>query len=427
MLKIGVMGAYRGKSMIDVLMVYREAELVAICDKFQPALDKVKKQAEDLGLNDISYYNNFEDFIKHDMDAVILANYATEHATFAIRCLKAGKHVMSEVLPCETMAQAVELIEAVEESGLVYAYAENYCYMQGTFEMWKRYQTGELGDVMYAECEYIHDCSSCWPQISYGDKNHWRNRLHPNFYCTHSLGPIMTITGRRPVKVVGYETPQSPEEIYKTGRVAGTGIEMVTLDNGAIVKSLHGGLKREPGSNFYSVFCQKGVMESGRSEEGKIFNIYKEEKGKFCIGEWEKYDPINDIQKDIAGKFPNHGGSDFYSTYTFIQKILGKPDGKWSIDVYQAVDMGICGILAYRSCLNGNIPIDIPDLSKPEERDKYRYDNACTNPDIAGDQLLPITSYDIKDVPDEVYDNVRKLWEQGLDLNGKVDTVYSNL
>lgn len=37
---------------------------------------------------------------------------------------------MSEVLPCETMAQAVELVETVERTGLVYCYAENYCYMR---------------------------------------------------------------------------------------------------------------------------------------------------------------------------------------------------------------------------------------------------------------------------------------------------------
>ncbi len=34
------------------------------------------------------------------MDAVVLANYAHEHAPFAIRCLNEGKHVLSEVLPC---------------------------------------------------------------------------------------------------------------------------------------------------------------------------------------------------------------------------------------------------------------------------------------------------------------------------------------
>ena len=100
------------------------------------------------------------------MDAVVLANYATEHATFAIRCMNKGKHVLSEVLPCETMAQAVELIETVERTGLVYAYAENYCYMTHTFEMWRRYRTGELGMALYGEGEYIHDCSAIWPQIT---------------------------------------------------------------------------------------------------------------------------------------------------------------------------------------------------------------------------------------------------------------------
>lgn len=41
---------------------------------------------------------------------VVLVNYATEHATYAIRCLDMGLHVLSECLPCETMAQAVELL-----------------------------------------------------------------------------------------------------------------------------------------------------------------------------------------------------------------------------------------------------------------------------------------------------------------------------
>ena len=114
--------------MIDLLMKHPDAELVAVCDKYQPLLDQIKAAAEANGM-DVALYTDFDLFIKHDMDAVVLANYANEHGVYAIRCLKAGKHVLSEVLPCETMAQAVELVEAVEESVLVYAYAENYCYM----------------------------------------------------------------------------------------------------------------------------------------------------------------------------------------------------------------------------------------------------------------------------------------------------------
>ncbi len=426
MLKIGVFGAYRGKTMIDILMFYREAQLVAVCDKFQPALDKIEKAAKKAEM-DVALYNDFDEFIKHDMDAVVLANYATEHATFAIKCLKAGKHVLSECLPCETMAQAVELIETVEETGLVYSYAENYCYMADTFEMWRRYQTGEFGEIQYAECEYVHDCSICWPQLTYGDKNHWRNLMHANFYCTHSLGPIIAITGQRPVKVVGFEAPNCKEAANKVGMISGSGIEMVTLENGAVVKSLHGWLKRKPDRNYYSIYCEKGLMESAASPENKKFNSYKEFEDKFCRGEWENYDPEKFIQPELAGKVTTHGGSDFYATYFFIQKILGKPDGKWSIDVYKAVSMGICGILAWRSTVNGNIPIEVPDLSKPELRDKYRNDNACTNPKIAGDQLMPVTTFEPKTVPDEVYDNARKLWQAGLTANEEEDTVYKNL
>ena len=414
-LRIGVFGGYRGKTMIKALLHHPDAELVAVCDKYLPVLEKVKATAAEAGI-DVALYESFDEFIKHpEMDAVVLANYANEHATFAVRCLLAGKHVLSEVLPCETMAQAVELIETVEKTGLVYAYAENYCYMRHTFEMWKRYKTGEIGEVAYGEGEYIHDCSAIWPSITYGDRTHWRNRMHANFYCTHSLGPLITITGLRPVKVVGFETVP-PEYLIKLGSIRGTGIEMVTMENGAIFKSIHGDLKREPSSINYQLYCSKGMMESGRLPENKAFNMYIE-GDRNCVGSWEKYDAVSDVAAEAreASGLKTHAGSDFYPTHCFIEKILGKEDGQWSVDVYTAVDMGICGILGYSSALNGNIPIDVPNLRIPAERDAYRNDHACTTPEVAGDQLLPPTSHKeyVQTLPDEIYENVKQLWIEG--------------
>ncbi len=409
-LKIGVFGGARGRCMIDVLMEHPDAELTAVCDKYQPLLDDVKKAADEVGLS-VTCYNNFDDFIQHEMDAVVLANYANEHGVYAVRCLKAGKHVLSEVLPCETMAQAVELIEAVEETGLVYAYAENYCYLRHSFEMWRRYKDGEIGEITYGEGEYIHDCSKIWPLITYGERDHWRNRMHPNFYCTHSLGPLLTISGLRPVKVVGFESAPAADTM-DLGYYNGAGIEMVTLENGAVLKSIHGGLKREPSSVNYEVYGQKGMMETGRLAPAKTFNLYKEGDRR-CEGAWENYDPAPFIRPDLSEKFSGHGGSDFYATHLFIEKILGRPDGEWSIDVYTAVDMGICGILGYRSVLNGNAPMDVPNLRNPEERDAWRNDNACTTPEVAGDQLLPRSSHGEPDFSDEVYASVRQLWLDG--------------
>lgn len=415
-LKIGVFGAYRGMTMISVLIHHPDAELVAVCDKYEPALRKAGEAAEKVGMS-IALYTDFEDFFRHDMDAVVLANYANEHAPFAIRLLDSGRHVLSEVLPAETMAQAVELIEAVERSGKVYAYAENYCYMDHTFEMRRRYERGDVGDVMYAEGEYIHDCAGIWPGITYGERDHWRNHMYPTFYCTHSIGPILTITGRRPVRVTGFVTQQN-ETVPPLGILMGecAGIEMLTLDNGAIVKSVHGHLKREPGSVNYEVYGTKGSMESQRfaptAAEGRPNELQVYCEGEtLCDGTTEKYVPQKFVCAELAERYSTHGGSDFYATHFFIEKILGREDGqKYSIDVYTAVDMGICGILAYRSVLNGGVPMDIPNLRNPAERDAWRSDNACTSPAVAGDQLLPCYPGGSKTYSDAVYENVRRMW-----------------
>ena len=124
---------------------------------------------------------------------------------------------------------------------------------------------------------------------------------------------------------------------------------------------------------------------------------------------------IQPIADEMAKKFSTHGGSDFYPTHFFIEKILGNPDGeKYSIDVYQAVDMGICGILAYRSALSGNQPMAVPNLRNKAERDAWRNDNKCTNPAVAqGDDLLPCYPGGNMDYPDSVYDEVRRIWLSG--------------
>ncbi len=409
-IKTGVFGGGRGHSMISALLRNPDAELVAVCDKYVPLLDSVKAEADKFGVK-VELFDNFDDFIKCDMDAVVLANYATEHGIYALKCFEKGKHVMSEVLPTETMGQLVELIEAVEESGLVYAYAENYCYMDKTFEIWRRYQNGDIGEVNYAECHYIHDCASCWLDITYGERDHWRNRLIPTFYCTHSLGPIIMATGRRPVQVVGFENPPI-EEFYHLGHPGGhaSGIEMVTLDNGAVVKSLHGALKRGAEGVFYSIYGERGCLEA--LPDGKV-RCYIENPD--FSGNNEIYVPEKFVSPDIAARsgISGHGGSDFYPTYFFIEKILGREDGKWSIDIYQAAMMSMCGLLAYRSILDGSKPWAIPDLRDKKERDKWRNDHHCTNPAVAGDQLLPTSKYGDRDIPDSVYEGLRKQWLAG--------------
>ena len=407
--RIGVLGAYRGTSMINYCKRADHAEVVAICDKSPEALDAQRDAAA--GLN-ITFYDHFDKFIEHDMDAVVLANYANEHAPFAIRCLKKGLHVFSEVLPAQNMKEAVELVEAVEESGLIYAYGENYCYMPAPYEMKKLYESGEIGEFEYGEGEYIHNCESIWPSITYGEPDHWRNGGYATFYCTHSLGPIIHATGLRPVSVVGFEGTKNARG-RRTGRRCGQfGLEMVTLENGGIIKSIHGNLYKN--SIWYTMYGSKGRMESGREDarDGEIFKLYvnkDEYDGGYETGSLRSYHPDHGM-RDKAEGF-GHGGSDFYSMYFFIQKILGDESAD-TIDVYEAMDMFLPGLFAYRSILAGGVSVQIPNLRNKEDRDLWRHDTACSDPKAAGDMLWPTMSAGTPDIPMEVYDYMAQLWAE---------------
>lgn len=404
-IRIGVMGVQRGASMIRYCLEAGNARVVAICDKWAEGLEKKKKEFND---DSIVYYTDFEDFIKHDMDAVVLANYAHEHAPFAIRCMEEGKHVLSEVLPCATMKESVELIEAVERTGKTYAYAENYCFMAAPYEMKKLYRQGKIGEFEYGEGEYVHNCESGWANLTDADPNHWRNNMHSTFYCTHSIGPIVHITGLRPCRVTGYEGTMN-ERGLRMGRKNGQfAIEMLQFENGAMYKSVHGGLYKN--SVWYAVYGSKGRMESAR-EDAKVGGVNKiyvnadEYSGEYAGDRIECYDPVHEVSEQSADF--GHGGSDYYIMYNFVEKLRGREDVD-IIDVYEAMDMFLPGIFAYRSILAGGIPMDIPNLRDKAERDKYRNDTTCTFKDKAGDMYIPPFSKGEPDIPDCVYEELKK-------------------
>jgi len=411
-IKIGVIGTRRGRSMIRYCKFAENAELVAICDKYEEGLKR--QQAENEELN-ITYYTDYDAFLKHDMDAVVLANYATEHAEFAIKAMKAGKHVYSEVLPVQTMKQAVELIETVEATGLTYAYAENYCYMAAPSEMRRLYREGKIGEFEYGECEYVHNCESKWPELTLGDPNHWRNNMFATFYCTHSIGPLIHITGLRPVSVTGFEGLKTERNLRDGAKGAQFGIEMITLENGGIIKSVHGFLYRD--SVWYSMYGSKGRMESAR-EDAAFFNKPEEGVDRIYInaddysGQYKELDIQTYLPREgdkaVANGF-GHGGSDYYAVYNFVEKLLSNEKAE-IIDVYEAMDMFLPGMFAYRSILNGGIPMEIPNLRDKAVREQYRNDTACTDPRIAGNMLLPTTSAGTPEIEDKIYELVYEKW-----------------
>ncbi len=405
-IQIGVVGIGRGKALMKDCLQFENVKVVAVCDKRKDEMDKLKEKYQD---SDIGFYTDYDKFLEHSMDVVLLANYATQHAPFAIKALEHGFDVFSEVLPAQNMAEAVSLIECKERTGKKYCYLENYCFMGAPYEMKKKYQSGELGEIQYAEGEYLHDCESIWADATYGEREHWRNNMSAFFYCTHSVGPLLHLCGIRPQKVMGFEGTFNPKAARMGARAGGYGIEMVTLENGAILKSIHG-VAPSRSSVWYSVYGENGRMESMRENgvSGAFNKVYADlDSAPHAKNDSAFYNPVFEGFEEAAGS--GHGGSDYICLKNALAHIRGEKNAD-IIDVYEALDMWMCGHFAHLSCIEKKGELEIPNLRKKEVRDSYRNDNRCTDPTVAGEQLLPSYTKQKLNIPDEVYAYHKQKW-----------------
>lgn len=410
-IKVGILGATRGMDYFTkVLRNHPLAEVTAICESFDKLREKAAGEFQNISAN-IKTFANFDEFIQSGIDALIVANFANAHAPYAIKALKMGIHVFSESIPVQTMKEAVELAEAVEQSGKIYAYGENYCYLPHLLEIRRLMEQGDMGEIMHMEGNFLNDCSFRWHLLTRGNRNHWRNHVPSTFYCTHSVGPLLFSTGRRAETVVAMETQCMPYMAGVGARSASAAMEIIQLDNGGMAKSINGNYRREYNAE-YRFIAENGTIETDIYNFGDI-RIYKADK------QIRDYRPeilkppymFNHIPiyayKDLQDAKP-FDLSDIYVLNIFLQSILGNEDAKpYMIDVYQALNMCTVGTLGYRSILNRSNSYKLPDFTQKADRDLWRNDNHSTDAAISfGEDLLPSNRNGFVEVDDSVYKKV---------------------
>ncbi len=373
-MKLGVFGARRG-SYLGSVADQVGFELTAVCDTFEPLLKNAEKK---LANPKVTFYTDYEEMLRHDLDAVIVANYATEHVWAVTRALEAGKHVMSECLAMLTMAEGVRLVEAVEASDRVYMLAENYPFSAENLEMARLYQAGEIGEFKYGEGEYVHPISAEEMAGLVSGPDHWRSWLPVTYYSTHSIGPVMLITGTRPASVNGFVVPYDHADPLNFGRPKMSDLSsvlMCRMDNGALVKIIPWSELRDHG-NRVRICGNRGTMESSQQDERLRVHY-----------EPFDYDPPRVKTMHYKPNFPDfargavrygHGGGDYFTSYYFHRAIVEQ--SRPIIDVYKAIDMTSIGILGYRSALSGGVPLEVPDFRDPEVRERCRNDDWTPDP-----------------------------------------------
>ena len=364
-IRLGIWGLGRGQNFIKACNALN-IDVVAGCDLNPAMRDSFRKNCPDAFIT----ADEDEFLARDDMDAVLIATWFCAHAAHAVKALRAGKHVLSEVTSFFTPAEGAALVEAVEASGKVYNLAENYPFMKCNLFIEKLWRDGLFGELAYAEYDYVHDCRSLSysyitgePVVPGNTAHQWRSWLNFHYYCTHSLGPVMCITGTRPVKVWA---PPSVKRLpgYLNGSEMGS-MEpcLIQMDNGGVVRNLTGSGTGD--SHARRIWGTRAAVDMSTGEP--LVTVGQSGHGRKLQlkAEWPMFGDLADST--------GHDGGDFWELYYFARQILTGEKAPW--DIYRACDVTLPGIMAVKSQLSDGAMIEVPDFRNKTVRDTFREDH----------------------------------------------------
>lgn len=337
-LKVGVVGLRRGMVWVNLFSSHPHTQLAAICDLDEELSARV---ASEKGLKQVS--TSFDEFIEGDFDLAVICTPLPAHAEQSVKALEHGKYVLSEVPAADSIEGCEDIVRAVERTGLKYMLAENCCYTDMTLRWREIYESGEMGKLIYAEAEYVHDCRGIMRNPD-GTPT-WRASMPPIHYCTHSLGPLLFITGDRCVTAVGMHTGGnvSPD----LGAID-MEVGLFRTEKGAVIKILCGfSVEREPPFHWYVIYGTEGCLESPRSEWDRMRAYFKGMR------------PSRKM-KTMDLSHGGHGTPEGRLADAFVESILEGTDPP--IDVYRAMDYTAPGICAHISAESGSVPVQVPSF-----------------------------------------------------------------
>src|SRR5690606_34674332 len=96
-------------------------------------------------------FDNYEDMLKSDIDAVAIFTQRHTHGPQTIQALKAGKHVYSAVPMAQSIEEVQAILDEVTRSGLIYMTGETSYYYPCTVFCRDKFKAGEFGHFVYAE------------------------------------------------------------------------------------------------------------------------------------------------------------------------------------------------------------------------------------------------------------------------------------
>lgn len=155
-----------------------------------------------------NYYTDLADALTDDaVDGVILATPTQVHASQAIQCLKAGKHVMVEIPMADNIEDARELVKVQQQTGLVAMAGHTRRFNPSHQWIHNKIKTGELKIQQMDVQTYFFRRSN---KNALGKPRSWTDHLLWHHAC-HTVDLFQYQTGEKANHVQAMEGPTHPE------------------------------------------------------------------------------------------------------------------------------------------------------------------------------------------------------------------------
>ncbi|GAA2098272.1 hypothetical protein GCM10009801_69230 [Streptomyces albiaxialis] len=325
-------------------------EVAAVCDPDEGLLAAAAKE-----FPAARPASGWADVLADGADAVVLANDFDGHAEPAIAFLERGVHVLSECAACVTEDEGRALVAAAEASTATYSFAENYVEHPHVRTVAEALRSGEVGEAQLVECDYLHALGPDDIRALAGDPAHWRGRISPTAYCTHTLSPVLDVSGAWPVEVTAH--PVGP------GARPMAVVLVTRLSTGALAVTRQTFLQGEPDSHWswLSVRGSEGLAESLRAPGPDAWSVRVRREGWARGGE-----PADEVRAPeevrLAGGpvDPMEAGTALIVEGFRRTVVEGAPP---RVPVRAAVAASLVGVAGARSLAEGSVPVRMPDVA----------------------------------------------------------------
>jgi len=182
-------GAF-GTKHLDAIRLIEGVEVVSVVGR---ELDKTREVAAKYGIGHVTT-DLAESLVRKDVDAVILATPTQMHASQAIACMQAGKHVQVEIPLADSLKDAEEVVAVQTRTGLVAMCGHTRRFNPSHQWVHRKIEAGELKVQQMDVQTYFFrrkNLNALGQPRSWTDHLLWHHAAHTVDLFAYQTGPIV--------------------------------------------------------------------------------------------------------------------------------------------------------------------------------------------------------------------------------------------